>query len=354
LRRSGGLLLAATIGWLVVLGGLAAFVGGIGPAATPTLPPGGATGAIGSGAATATAGSSPSGDSSSAPSSQLASQPPSQPASQPPSPSPELSVTLVGAGDIADCDLDGDTATAKIVAGIPGTVFTAGDNAYEDGTARQFRECFDPTWGRFKGRIRPAPGNHDWQTDGAAGYRGYFGDVATNADGRTWYSYELGAWHIIVLDSQCADVKGCGASSEQGRWLAADLAGSRARCTLAIWHIPRFSSGEHGSDPATKPFWEALVAAGADIVVNGHDHDYERFAPQDANANPRDDGIREFVVGTGGAGLRGFRKDIAPNSLVRSSIAHGVLELTLRPSDYSWQFHSTDGSFSDQGSAICH
>jgi hypothetical protein len=336
MRRSGGLVVVATLGWLIVLAGLAAFVGApwfaptaSGPIATPTI-------GVGSGGPTATAAGSP-----------------------PPSGLPlgsELpagTAILVGAGDIATCGLDGDEATADLLDRLPGAVFTAGDNAYEDGTPAQFANCYDPSWGRHLDRTRPAAGNHDWLTRGAAGYLDYFGSSSTNAEGQTWYSYDLGDWHVIVLDSNCEMVDGCGPDSPQGVWLAADLGASRARCAVAIWHHPRFSSGEHGSDPVTDPFWRALTAAGADVVVNGHDHDYERFAPQDADGVPDGAGIREFIVGTGGAALRDF-PTLAPNSVVRSSLAHGVLELTLQPGGYVWRFISTDGSFSDQGSATCH
>jgi len=276
------------------------------------------------------------------------------PATGSPPTGPAGTATLVGAGDIASCGLTADTDTAALVQGIAGTVFTAGDHAYENGSAAEFAECFDPTWGAFKDRIRPAAGNHDWNTRGAAGYLDYFGDAATNDDGRTWYSYDLGAWHVIVLDSDCGNVRGCGPDSDQGAWLAADLAASSARCSVAIWHHPRFSSGDHGGVATSAPLWAAVADAGVDIVLNGHDHDYERFAPQDAAGAADPDGTREFVVGTGGAALRPFPGAHAANSLVRSSIAHGVLELTLQPSAYLWRFHSTDGTFSDQGSAACH
>ena len=148
---------------------------------------------------------------------------------------------LVGAGDVADCSLDKGAATATLLEGIAGTVFTAGDNAYPDGTAQQFSDCYDPTWGRQKARTRPAAGNHDWETKDLAGYLGYFGAAATSPEGSSWYSYELGSWHVIVLDSDCSKIEGCGADSSQGRWLTADLAASKALCTLAIWHHPRFS-----------------------------------------------------------------------------------------------------------------
>ena len=193
---------------------------------------------------------------------------------------PTTDAVLVGAGDIATCGGDADSATAALIEGIPGAVFTAGDNAYENGSVKDFRDCYDPTWGAFKDRTRPSAGNHDWQTKDLGGYLGYFGEAAA-PNGTSWYSYDLGAWHVIVLDSDCSNVDGCGADSPQGRWLAADLKASTSLCTLAIWHHPRFSSGFHGNDGSVEPFWRALYAAGADLIVNGHDHDYERFAPQD-------------------------------------------------------------------------
>ena len=270
-----------------------------------------------------------------------------------PSPSPSGDPVLVGAGDIADCGLDGDSATAALVEANPGTVFTAGDNVYPDGTADEFRDCYGPTWGRFLDRTRPAAGNHDWVTKDLAGYRGYFGAAAAPS-GTSWYSYDLGAWHVVVLDSNCGSVGGCGTDSAQGRWLAADLAGSTAKCSLAIWHHPRFSSGEHGNDEAVGPFWRALYDAGADVVINGHDHDYERFAPQDPDGREdRERGIREFVIGTGGAALRTFPTN-APNSELRAAVSHGVIRLVLLPTSYEWRFIPTTGDFSDFGRGPCH
>jgi hypothetical protein len=260
---------------------------------------------------------------------------------------------LVGAGDIADCGLRADTATARLVATIGGTVFTAGDNAYPNGSARQFRACYGPTWGRFRTRTRPAPGNHDWVTRRLAGYRGYFGARAA-PKGTSWYSYDLGTWHVIVLDSDCSFVGGCGPRSTQGRWLAADLRASAKRCTLAIWHHPRFSSGQHGNATSVAPFWRALYKAGAEVVINGHDHDYERFAPQTPTG--RADaarGIREFVVGTGGAALRPFARS-APNSQHRTARAHGVIRLVLHATSYEWRFIPTAGRFRDSGNGQCH
>ena len=263
---------------------------------------------------------------------------------------------LVGAGDIAWCAaLEGARATASLLRRVPGTVFTVGDMAYEDGSAAQFAQCYEPTWGREKARTRPAPGNHDYRTADAAAYFDYFGKAAGER-GKGYYSYDLGAWHLVVLNSNCEDVGGCGRGSPQLRWLLADLQLHPARCTLAYWHAPRFSSGaEHGNDLATTHFWEALYAAGAEVVLGGHDHDYERFAPQDPTgaADPVH-GIREFVVGTGGASLRPFGSPIA-NSEARSSDSFGVLKLTLRTGSYDWQFIPVaGGQFADAGRGDCH
>ena len=208
---------------------------------------------------------------------------------------------IVAAGDIADCLSDGDEATARLVGGIDGsTVLTLGDNAYEDGTAQDFRQCYEPTWGKFKERTKPAPGNHDYETEGASAYFDYFGEAA-GQPGKGYYSYELGQWHIVALNSNCEEV-GCQASSPQLRWLEADLAKDTKSCTLAYFHYPLFSSGKYRPGiQEVKPLWDALYTADADVVLNGHDHNYQRFAPQDPNgkADP-EGGIREFVVGTGG------------------------------------------------------
>jgi hypothetical protein len=238
------------------------------------------------------------------------------------------------------------------VATIPGTVFTAGDNAYEEGTPAQFRDCYDPTWGAFRSRTRPTPGNHDWGAGSLEGYLAYFGSAAVNDAGKPWYSFDLGGWHVVALDSDCAATGGCGPDSPQGRWLAADLAASSAACLAGIWHKPRYSSGHHGGSAEIAALWKPLAAAGADIVLNGHDHDYERFAPMDAAGRAADDGVTEFVVGTGGAELRDFGQP-QPNSLVRI-VTHGVLELTLEPGGYAWRFHQVDGSIGDSGSGTCH
>ena len=270
-----------------------------------------------------------------------------------PRPSASGDPVLVGAGDIAACDLDSGAATAKLLDTIEGTVFTAGDNAYPNGSADNYRDCYAPTWGRLLDRTRPAAGNHEWETKDLAGYLEYFGERAA-PDGKSWYSYDLGTWHVIVLDSNCTFVGGCLPESAQGLWLAADLKASSATCTMAIWHHPRFSSGEHGSDASMWPFWDALYRAGADVVVNGHDHDYERFGPQDpAGREDQGRGLREFVVGTGGGVLREFPTTVA-HSEVRKAGSLGVIRFVLHPTSYDWSFIATSGEVEDTGSAACH
>jgi hypothetical protein len=272
------------------------------------------------------------------------------------SPAGEKAAVLVGAGDIADCrGLYGAEATGKLLDQIPGTVMAVGDLAYPDGSKENF-ECYHKTWGRVKSRTRPAPGNHEFHAAGATPYFEYFGAAA--GDPRTgYYSYEIGTWHIIVLNSECKDVGGCEAGSPQEKWLRADLAAHPVACTLAYWHKPLFSSGgTHGNDLTVKGLWQALYEANADVVINGHDHDYERFAPQtpDGVADPSR-GIREFVVGTGGKNHRPFSEPPKPNSEVRDFTAFGVLKLTLKARGYDWQFIPEPGkSFTDSGSGSCH
>jgi hypothetical protein len=263
-------------------------------------------------------------------------------------------IVLLGAGDIGQCGLPGAAKTSDLLLGQPGLIFTAGDNAYENGTAANFTDCYAPTWGRLLDRtILPTAGNHDWNTAGAAGYLGYFGAKAAPQD-VTWYSTDLGSWHVIVLDSDCAMIGGCDDASPEGLWLKKDLRASSAHCTLAIWHHPRFSSGLHGDDREVAPFWDQLHAAGAELVINGHDHDYERFAPQTpAGVVERPGGLRELVVGTGGAELRTFHVQAA-NSEFREAGVYGVLRLTLRPANYEWQFLPVDSEIADSGSTPCH
>ncbi len=263
---------------------------------------------------------------------------------------------LVGAGDIADCGHTRDESTAQLLDGMAGTVITMGDNAYPNGTLTQFNDCYGPTWGRHKARTRPAPGNHDYNTAGAAGYYTYFGAAASPLDTnctsncKGYYSYDLGDWHIIALNSEIDRSVG----SAQEQWLRADLTANQNVCTLAYWHKPRFSSGLHGNNSGVQAFWQALYDYGADVVLNGHDHTYERFAPQNPTGQAEPSrGIREFVVGTGGATLYSFLT-IQPNSEVRNNTTWGVLKLTLHATSYEWEFIPIAGqTFTDAGSANC-
>jgi len=257
---------------------------------------------------------------------------------------------LVGAGDIATCTSNNDDATAAVLDTIPGVVFAAGDNAYQDGTAQEYASCYDPTWGRHRSRTRPTPGNHEYHTPGAYPYFAYFGATAGDT-GKGYYSYELGAWHVIAINSTIAR----GAGSPQERWLRSDLATHPTRCTVAYWHFPRFSSGVHGNDVTMTPIWQALYDGGADVVISGHDHIYERFAPQAPDGTlDATRGLREFMVGTGGGDLTTV-VNVQPNSEVRISGVFGVLKLTLQSTSYSWRFiPARGGTAKDSGSANCH
>jgi hypothetical protein len=262
---------------------------------------------------------------------------------------------MVGAGDIARCAGSGDEATAKLLDGISGTVFTTGDNVYQSGTASEFNNCYKPSWGRHKARTKPSVGNHEYNTVGASGYYDYFGSAA-GSPSRGYYSYNRGSWHVVVLNSMCEKVGGCGATSPMLTWLKNDLAAnSGKKCTLAYFHHPLFSSGDHGNQTKMRPTWNALYSANADVVVNGHDHSYERFAPQRPDGI-RDGarGIREFVVGTGGGEHYPFGS-IKPNSQVRNANTFGVLKLTLNSGYYAWKFVPVAGkSFTDSGTKRCH
>jgi Calcineurin-like phosphoesterase len=232
-------------------------------------------------------------------------------------------------------------------------VLPLGDLQYESGELANYNAYYGPTWGRVKAITHPVPGNHEYNTAGAAGYYGYFSGQ-TSSPG--YYSYDIGSWHVIALNSNCAAIGGCGASSPETQWLVADLAAHPNACTLAYWHHPRFSSGSsHGSDSTFQAFWQALYDANADVVLVGHEHNYERFAPQTPSgaADPAR-GIREFVVGTGGKSHYGFGTPIA-NSQVRNADTFGVLKLTLNPGSYEWQFVPEAGkTFTDSGSTGCH
>ncbi len=261
---------------------------------------------------------------------------------------------LIAAGDIASCNSPGDEETAALLDYIPGIVITLGDNVYDSGSSNEFNNCYAPSWGRQITRTYPSVGNHDYLTPGATGYFTYFGAAAGDPK-KGYYSYDLGAWHIAVINANCSEVGGCGVNSPQLAWLQSDLAAHPTLCTLAYWHQPRFTSGAQGNDSAVGLIWQALYQAGVELVLNAHDHDYERFAPQDPNgvADPVN-GIREFVVGTGGKELGTIGTPIN-NSEVQNDNTWGVLKLTLHPAGYSWDFIPVEGQkFTDSGSDTCH
>ncbi len=260
---------------------------------------------------------------------------------------------LVAAGDISSCGNDHDEATAKLLDGIPGTVAALGDTVYPGGRAKEFAECYQPTWGRHLDRTYPAVGNHEYQTADAADYFRYFGQRAGEA-GQGYYRYQVGEWQIFVLNSNCSEVGGCDSGSPQVAWLEQELAAYPSGCSLAYMHHPPFSSGYHGGTASLKTIWKTLVQRGVDVVLAGHDHAYERFAPLDATGQvDLPHGTREFVVGTGGRSLYSFRS-LKTGSEVRSNKTYGVLKLTLHPDAYSWEFVPVAGqTFTDAGSADC-
>ncbi len=262
---------------------------------------------------------------------------------------------LVGAGDIGDCT-GGADATAALVeqvlaASSQATAFTAGDNAYDDGALSDFVRCYDPSWGRFEARTIPTAGNHDWRTPDAAGFRATF-----HLEGApTWSSTDVGAWHVIILDSDCAEVGGCGEGSPQATFLAEDLLAHPGGCTMAVWHHPRFSSGTtHGSSKRAAHLWALLDAAGAELVVSGHEHDYERFAPLHADGSAADDGggLVSFVAGTGG-GRHYELGDPLPGSQARVAGVSGVLVLLLEDGAWRSRFVAADGAVLDEADGAC-
>jgi chitodextrinase len=254
---------------------------------------------------------------------------------------------IAAAGDICSSATNCAPTATLLDAINPTAVLTLGDNAYNDGTLTEYNNYYRPNWGRFDAKVYPNPGNHDYHTANAQGYFDYYGSRARGA----YYSYDLGSWHLISLNSEIS----VSAGSAQETWLKQDLSAHPVKCVLAYWHRPRFSSGtSHGSDPTYGPLWSDLYAAGADVVLNGHEHNYERFAPQDPSAQPDATGIREFVAGTGGASHYSFGTPLS-NSEVRDNTSFGVLKLTLHSGSYDWEFVPVAGaSFTDSGSASCH
>lgn len=256
---------------------------------------------------------------------------------------------VIAAGDIASCQSRGDEATARLLDSLPGTVLALGDNVYRSGTAAEFATCYQPTWGRHRARTRPAPGNHEYRTRGAAPYYAYFG-AAAGPPGRGYYSFDVAGWHVVSLNTN-VDVS---VGSTQEQWLRADLAANPTRCTLAFWHHARFGSGRQGSEDYLEPLWQALYEARADVILQAHNHTYERFAPlaPDGRVDP-ERGIRSFIVGTGGVGLHAFDA-VVPGSEMRYNRSPGVLKLSLAPDGYVWEFIATQHSaVVDRGEGRC-
>jgi hypothetical protein len=283
------------------------------------------------------------------------------------SPRPLLSprgVVVAAVGDMvcdpADVDVFGQGRDARqcqyrrvsdlVVNQRPAALLALGDTQYEDGALQTYRTTYAPTFVRLLDITHPAPGNHEYHTLGASGYFGYFGARA-GSSGQGYYSFDLGGWHVVALNSNCGEVS-CGGGQAQERWLRADLAAHPAPCTIAYWHHPRWSHGQHGDNQQVAPLVQALYDGGVDVLLTGHDHDYERFTPRapDGSADPR--GLREFVVGTGGRDVRSARAGIGTEAV--NSDSFGALFLTLTPTGYGWQFMASNGSgFSDSGSATC-
>ncbi len=266
-------------------------------------------------------------------------------------PVPAGATRVLAAGDIGEC---GGAAgeTAEILEAVPGPFLALGDIAYPKGAPQDYTDCYDPDYGQFRDRTSPVPGNHDYMTDDGRPYFDYFGDAAGTPE-QSWYSQDIGGWHLVHLNSNCEFVGGCDEKSPQYRWLVDDLARAQPRCLAATWHHPRYSSSEYGDNEDVSPLYRAMVAAGGDFVLNGHAHFYERY-PRMSDANTASEsGMREFIVGTGGANLYEFA-EVNPSSEVRWNQGHGVLQLDLKPDGYDWRFIATDPAIVvDSGTDTC-
>jgi hypothetical protein len=256
-----------------------------------------------------------------------------------------------GAGTALYCR---QQSTAALLAPRLTAVLPLGDEQYTDGALSKFQSSYDTSWGATKSRQRPVPGNHEYLTSGASGYYTYFGSAAGQPS-QGWYSYDVGSWHLIALNAECAEIGGCGAGSPEETWLRQDLAAHPAACTLAYWHQPEFTGVDWMQTTDYQAFWQDLYSGGAEVVLNGHAHNYERFAPMNSTGAPVANGVREFVVGTGGKDLMAFTAPASAATEVRDSSTYGVLQLVLHPGSYSWSFVPTSGSsFTDSGSTACH
>ena len=273
-----------------------------------------------------------------------------------PAPAP---ISIVAAGDIAcaalanrnpphNCDQGG---TAALIGSLdPVAILALGDDQYENGGLSDYRSVYAVSWGAYLGRTFPTPGNHEYETPGASGYFAYFGKRAP----ASYYSFDLGAWHLISLNSECSHIGGCGARSVEETWLRADLAANAHKCTLAYWHEPRWTNGEHPDATQMAVIWDDLVASHATLVLSGHNHDYERYAPMDANGNASPGGVREFVVGTGGRNHYPILKPPLASEQVSNDKTFGVLQLTLSPGSYAWRFvPAASYTFTDAGTGTC-
>lgn len=271
---------------------------------------------------------------------------------------PPPTAVVLAAGDIGDCEEPGDEATVKVLASHPeATILALGDLAYPHGEPGDFDKCYEPTWGRFADRTKPAPGNHDYATKDAAGYFEYFGTAAGDPD-KGWYSFDVGAWHIVSLNSECRRVGGCEPHEPQAQWLIGDLRENSDKCQLAYFHRPPFTSGRYRDDTKNvtrmRVLWRILVDHDVEIVLVGHEHSYERFTPMDGDGNADPIGTRLFVVGTGGGNLREYRDPPLPTTDVRNDDTWGVLKLALGPTTYKWEFlPAAGGDFTDAGSGNC-
>jgi acid phosphatase type 7 len=266
--------------------------------------------------------------------------------------------TLVGAGDIAGCSQTSDSATARLLGRIGGTVFTLGDNVQGRGEWSEFKNCYDPTWGKYKNRTRSTAGNHEYATEGARPYFNYFGWRA-GSPGRGYYAYQRGSWHIVALNSNCDRdrVGGCGRRSPQGRWLRNNLNNHPVGCTIAYFHHPLYATGKNTTSAKVRPLWEILYNHDADIILSGHAHRYERYAPiRPGGIVDQQNGIRQFVVGTGGPSDGGeIYRGQAPGLRVVKLGTPGVLKLNLGAGSYSWKFVPIAGkTFTDSGTDECH
>lgn len=271
---------------------------------------------------------------------------PGPPSGPPFNPTGQTAIVLA-VGDIGECNSAAVPLTARLVERNDGEVLLPGDLAYMHGSISDFQRCFEPWWGQFRHRWRPVPGNHEYETPGAAGYFQFFGP-ATGQGGRSYYSFRAGDWLVLMLNSNIPTARG----TPQYEFVRGELIANRNPCTVAVWHHPLFTSGPNGPNPFMREMWALLYEHNADMIVAGHDHLYERFGKQDTEGRADPRGIRQFIAGTGGARLYDFQRTAA-NSEARVK-AHGVLRLTLNPTSYAWSFLDTNGAVADAGADGCH